>query len=461
MEKAVLEQVERDWEPAIARWTDLLRIPSVSTDPAYRQAMTQAADWLVSYLAELGFTAEIRDTAGHPAVVAHHEGPTGRAPHLLYYGHYDVQPPEPVELWDSPPFEPTIVDGDKGPRMVARGAVDNKGQLMTFLEALRTWKSVHGGLPAEVTVLIEGEEEIGSRNLRSFLERHREELSADICIVSDTTTWNIDTPALTTRLRGLLYTEITCTGPSLDLHSGFYGGAVANPLNALCRIVGGLHDEAGRVILPGFYAQVQEPAAEEQAAWRELDFDEAEFLRGAGVMAGGGERDWSILERVWGRPSCDINGLIGGFTGAGAKTVIPTEGRAKVSFRLVPDQDPQAIAAALEQFVDAAAPPGCRCETVIHSAAPAIRVPTDSRYVQAASEALEAAYGRPAVLIGCGGSIPVVAWAKEVLGLDTLLMGFGLEDDRMHSPNEKFELRSFANGIKAHVQLLSQMQAMS
>lgn len=461
MIERVLEQVERDLQGAIGRWSELLRIPSVSTDPAYRPSMTEAATWLVDYLKALDFTAEIRDTAGHPVVVGHHDGPGGNEPHLLYYGHYDVQPPDPAELWDSDPFTPTIVDGDKGPRMVARGAVDNKGQLMTFLEAMRAWKEVHGHLPCPVTVLIEGEEEVGSRNLRPFLEAHREELSADICIVSDTSTWDIDTPALTTRLRGLLYTELVCYGPSHDLHSGFYGGAITNPLNALSQILGSLHDENGRVTLPGFYDSVNEADREECIAWRSLDFDEARFLREAGVSVSGGERGRGLLERLWARPSCDINGLIGGYTGAGAKTVIPSEGRAKISFRLVPDQDPEIIAAELEWFVDQATPPGCQCELEIHSSAPAVRVPTESPYVQAAEAALRSVYGRDPVLIGCGGTIPIVAWVQEILGLDTLLMGFGLEDDRMHSPNEKFELRSFENGVRSHVALLERLRTLA
>ena len=454
----VLQRIDAGLDASIERWSELLRIPSVSTDPAYAGEARRAATWLLEALQGLGFEAGIRETDGHPAVIAHHPGPGGEAPHLLYYGHYDVQPPDPVELWDTAPFEPTLVDGPHGRRMVARGAVDDKGQLMMWLEAFRAWRDVHGGLPVRLTVLLEGEEEVGSRNLRPLLERHRDELAADACVVSDTTMWDVDTPAITYMLRGMLYTEITCIGPGHDLHSGFYGGAVTNPLNALARILAALQDEAGRIRIPGFYDDVVEPGAEELAAWRDLDFDEAAFLGGAGVdTGGGGERGRSLLERIWSRPSCDVNGLVGGYTGAGAKTVIPSRATAKVSFRLVPEQDPERVRAALERFLAEQVPPGCRCEVAVHASATPIRMATDSPYLQAALGALREVYGRAPVLIGCGGSIPVAAWVRDILGIDTLLMGFGLEDDRMHSPNEKFELTCFERGTKAHAALLARL----
>jgi acetylornithine deacetylase/succinyl-diaminopimelate desuccinylase-like protein len=458
MPDPVLQRIDRDFDAAVDRWSDFLRIPSVSTDPACGGDMERAAQWLVDTLKEIGFDGGIRPTDGHPAVLMHHPGPGGDAPHLLYYGHYDVQPPDPLEEWDADPFEPTIVDGPHGRRMVARGAVDDKGQLMMWLEALRAWHAEHGGLPARVTVLVEGEEEIGSRNLRAFLERHRDELGADVCIVSDTTMWDVDTPAITYTLRGLLYTEITCRGPSRDLHSGFYGGAVTNPVNALAHLLAGLQDGDGRVRVSGFYDDVVEPSAEELAAWRGLEFDEAGFLATAGVEeSGGGEHDRSLLERLWSRPTCDVNGILGGFTGIGAKTVIPTHASAKLSFRLVPNQDPAALADALRRHVEANTPSGCRCQVEVHSAAPAFRVPPDSPWLRAARDAMTSVYGREAVPIGCGGSIPVAAWMREILGIDTLLMGFSLEDDGMHSPNEKFELVCFERGMKSHVALLDRV----
>lgn len=457
MLEPVSRRIDAGLEESIERWSALLRIPSVSTDPAYGEDMGRAAQWLVEALQEIGFSAEIRPTAGHPVVVAHHPGPGPDAPHLLYYGHYDVQPPDPVDLWESGPFEPTLVDGPHGRRMVARGAVDDKGQLMMWLEALRAWQAEHGSLPVRATVLIEGEEEVGSKNLQPFLEQYRDELAADVCVVSDTGMWDIDTPAITYMLRGLLYTEVTCHGPGRDLHSGFYGGAVANPLNALAGILGELHDDRGRIQIPGFYDDVVEPSESELAQWRGLDFDEAGFLRQAGVSErGGGEVDRTLIERTWSRPTADVNGIVGGYTGAGAKTVIPTHGSAKVSFRLIPEQDPERIRRAFEVFLDTHTPAGCRCELTVHSAAPAIRIPADSPWLQAAEGALTSVYGRGAVRIGCGGSIPIAAWARDILGIDTLLMGFSLEDDGMHSPNEKFEVTCFERGMKSHAALLAQ-----
>ena len=456
----VLRRIDNDMAAAVERWSALLRIPSVSTDPAYADEARRAAEWLRAALEELGFSVAIHATDGHPIVLGHYPGPGNGAPHLLYYGHYDVQPPDPEDEWDAGPFEPTLVDSPYGRKMVARGAVDDKGQLMMWLEAMRAWQAEHGGLPVEATVLLEGEEEIGSRHLRPFLESQRERLAqADACVVSDTTMWDVDTPAITYSLRGLLYTEITCRGPARDLHSGFYGGAVVNPLNALARVLADLHDTDGRIRIPGFYDEVVEPGPGERAAWDNLEVDEAAFLESAGVSAGGGERDRSLLERLWTRPTGDINGLYGGFTGAGAKTVIPTAGTAKVSFRLVPNQDPQVVADGLRRFLDEHTPAGCHCELEIHSAAPAIRIDPESPWLQAARAAMGDIYGRPAVPIGCGGSIPIAAWAREVLGIDTLLMGFSLDDDGMHSPNEKFELTCFERGMKSHAALLARIAA--
>ena len=459
MLESVLQRIDNGLEGSIERWSELLRIPSVSTDPAYEGAMRQAAQWLQDELAPLGFRIDIRETEGHPVVIGHHDGPGGDATHVLYYGHYDVQPPEPLEEWRNEPFEPTLEDSPHGRKMVARGAVDDKGQLMMWVEALKAWHAEHGGLPIQVTVLLEGEEEVGSKNLRPVLERYQNELKADVCVVSDTGMWDVDTPAVTYTLRGLLYTELTCRGPGHDLHSGFYGGAIENPINGLTRVLGALQGDQGRVQVPGFYDDVVEPSEEELAAWRALNMDDAGFLASAGVTTpGGGEADRSLLERVWSRPSCDINGIIGGFTGNGAKTVIPREASAKVSFRLVPDQDPDRIIEGLRRFIDAHTLAGCSIELTVHSAAPAIRIPTESRYLKAALSALDQVYEREPALLGSGGSIPIAAWARDILGIDTLLMGFSLEDDGMHSPNEKFEVTCFHRGMRAHAALLEQLR---
>jgi acetylornithine deacetylase/succinyl-diaminopimelate desuccinylase-like protein len=454
----VLAHLESDKAGALQRWQELLRFPSIGTDPAYARAMRDAAEWLARYLAEIGCHAEVRDTQGQPMVVAHQDGPGNGGPHVLYYGHYDVQPPEPLELWQTPPFEPTLKDGPHGRRMVARGAVDDKGQLMTWLEALRAWHAVYGELPVALSVFIEGEEESGSPSLEPFLAAHREELGrADVCVISDTIMWNVDVPAICTMLRGLLYVDLTLAGPSHDLHSGLYGGTVLNPLNALTRILGGLHDANGRVRIPGFYDDVREPEGAERRRWAELGFDEAGFLASVGLRTPAGEAGRSALERMWSRPTCDLNGIWGGYTGEGTKTVIPARAHAKLSCRLVPEQDPQKVLAGLRRFLDERAAPDARIEITTHGLTSAMRVSTDSPYLHAARRALAATFGREPALIGMGGSIPAVEAMKRLLGIDSLLIGFGLEDDRVHSPNEKFELVCFERGVRSHARLLAEL----
>jgi acetylornithine deacetylase/succinyl-diaminopimelate desuccinylase-like protein len=453
----VLTHLDRNRDRAIERWKELLRIPSIGTDPAHRADTRRAAEWLAESLRTIGFEASLRDTAGQPMVVAHHPGPGGnRRPHILYYGHYDVQPAEPLELWHSPPFEPTVVETEWGPRMVARGAVDDKGQVMTWVEALRAWHQVHGTLPVRVSVLLEGEEESGSPSLEAFLEAHGEELKAEVCVVSDTDMWDIDTPAITTMLRGTLYVELKLSGPAHDLHSGLYGGAVPNPLNVLCRVLGQLHDAEGRVQLPGFYDDVRELPADVARQWAALPFDEAEFLASAGIRASHGEAGRSTLERVWSRPTCDFNGIKGGYTGPGAKTVIPAFASAKLSCRLVPDQNPDRVLASLKQFLDARTPPDCRWDVTPLARASASRLPGDSPFLGAAVRALEDVFHRRPVMIGFGGSIPAVEAIRRRLGMDALLVGFGLKDDRVHSPNEKFELKCFERGVDTHARMLAE-----
>jgi acetylornithine deacetylase/succinyl-diaminopimelate desuccinylase-like protein len=452
----VLAHLDANRAPAIERWKELLRIPSIGTDPTRNADTRRAAEWLVSNLRSIGFDTSLRETAGQPMVVGHHPGPDGAAgPHVLYYGHYDVQPVEPLELWLSPPFEPTMVTTERGPRFVARGAVDDKGQVMTWLEALRAWHEVHGNLPVRVSVFLEGEEESGSPSLVPFLEANRDELRADVCVVSDTGMWDIDTPAIATMLRGLVYVELTLSGPARDLHSGMYGGAVPNPLNVLTRVLGQLHDGEGRVRIPGFYDQVRE--LEEARQWAALPFDEAAFLAGAGIKVPQGEAGRSTLERTWSRPTCDLNGIWGGYTGPGSKTVIPAKASAKLSCRLVPDQDPERILAGLREFLEARTPAECHWEIATHGLSPAIRLPADSPYLEAAKRALEAVFDRPPLMIGMGGSIPAVEAIKRLLGMDSLLVGFGLEDDLVHSPNEKFEVRCFEAGMRTHTRLLAEL----
>ncbi len=453
---AILDHIDAGLDDSTRRLFALLRIPSVSAQPVHAPDCAAAADWLVAELAGMGFSAAPHATAGRPIVLAHHPG-TGAGPRLLYYGHYDVQPAEPLDLWRSPPFDPVMVDGPRGPRIAARGAVDDKGQVMMWLEALRAWHAVAGGPPVPVTVLIEGEEEVGSVNLESFLLAHRDALAADVAIISDTGMWDVDTPALTTRLRGMVYAELTLHAASRDLHSGLFGGSALNPINALTAILGGLHDAAGRVQLPGFYDGVAEPSPGQSAAWDALGFDEAALLAGIGLSAPAGEHGRPALERLWARPTADINGIWGGYTGPGSKTVIAAEASAKVSFRLVPGQDPAVVFDGFKRFVTDRLPPGARVTFQQFASAPGVEIPADSRWVRAAQTVLAEEFGRPAVLIGSGGSIPVVESMQRLLGLPALLMGFGLDDDQVHSPNEKFELRCFHHGLRSHARLLAEL----
>ena len=453
---AVLEHADTNLTASRANLFELLRIKSISAQPEHTGDCVAAAEWWRSQLAGLGFDASVRPTAGHPVVVAHVAGSADyRGPHILFYGHYDVQPVDPVSLWQSDPFDPQYVDGPRGKRFVARGAVDDKGQTLMFLEALRAWHTAGGGIPARITVLIEGEEEVGSLNLDPFLRDNKADLVADVALISDTGMWDVETPAITTRLRGMTYAEVTLKAANRDLHSGIYGGSALNPINALTKILGELQDQNGRIQLPGFYDKVMPISNSQRAQWDALGFDEAAFLGRIGLSTPSGERGYAPLERLWARPTADINGIWGGYTGAGSKTVIASEASAKVSFRLVPNQDPDEVLAQFKRFVADRLPPGATASYAAFSRAPGIEVNVDSPYVRAALDALRDEYGKPAVLIGSGGSIPVVTSLRLILGVDSLLMGFGLDDDQVHSPNEKFEEACFHHGIRSHVRLLA------
>jgi acetylornithine deacetylase/succinyl-diaminopimelate desuccinylase-like protein len=459
--ETVLTRLDETRNEAVSRLSDLLRIPSISAQPEHAGDCARAANWLQSRLTQLGFAASVIATKGHPVVLATHPGPADAAardlPRILFYGHYDVQPPEPLALWHNPPFEPRIIDGPNGKRLVARGAVDDKGQVALFLEALAAWHAATGGYPVPLTILLEGEEEIGSINLDSFLAGHKAALGADIVLISDTNMWDVNTPAITTSVRGMVYTEIGIHGPSKDLHSGMFGGVALNPINALTRILGELHDADGAVQIPGFYDGVAELSPARASAWHDLGFDEMAFLGRIGLDAPSGEKGRTALERLWSRPTADINGIWGGYTGPGAKTVIAASAHAKISFRLVPGQDPQAVLAGFRRFVESRLPPGARLEFTDFGASPGLEVPSESRFIAAAQAALEEEYGTKPLLMGCGGSIPVVASFKRLLGLDTILMGFGLDDDQIHSPNEKFDLTCFFHGARAHARLLARL----
>ncbi|MEO1130446.1 MAG: M20/M25/M40 family metallo-hydrolase [Planctomycetota bacterium] len=459
-------------DDGVARWMEWLRIPSISTDPAYTDEVKRAAEWAAAHLRASGIAAELRSTGtpedpGHPIVWAYHEGPADyTGPHVLVYGHYDVQPPDPLELWDSPPFEPVIakeIAGGPGERVVARGAVDDKGQVSTFLEAMRAWHDEAGEIPIRMTVLIEGEEESGSVNLERFLKENEDHLRrCDIAVISDTGMLARGEPAITYGVRGLAYTEITLHGPDQDLHSGLWGGRCPNPINELVTVLSKLWDDQRRVTIPGFYDDVLEPTAEERAAWANLPLDYPSMLEKIGLGPEGdvGEAGWTAMEREWARPTCDVNGIWGGYTGAGAKTVIPSHASAKVSFRLVAHQDPRKITEAFRVWLHDHTPQGCRWDFHDHSGGFPGNVAQDSPYLKAAERAIESACGKKPHLIKSGGSIPVVGMLKADLDLDTLLIGFGLDDDRMHSPNEKFELSCYRIGLGTHARLVHEFAQM-
>ncbi|MEW5422608.1 dipeptidase [Amorphus sp. 3PC139-8] len=455
---AVLARIDRDLDQSLERLFALLRIPSISTDPAYADNCRAAADWLAAELSGLGFSASVRPTEGHPMVVAHYPERDGTDNRVLFYGHYDVQPVDPLELWQSDPFEPRIATRDDGSKMiVARGAADDKGQLMTFVEAARAWIAETGGLPVAVTILFEGEEESGSKSLGPFLEANADELKAGAALVCDTGMWDKDTPAISTSLRGLVTEEVTVTAADKDLHSGLFGGAARNPNHVLAKILADLHDAGGRVTVPGFYEGVAELSDEVRRQWEGLDFSAEEFLGQVGLKLPAGESDRSVLEQIWARPTVEVNGMIGGYTGAGFKTVIPSKASAKVSFRLVGDQDPKTLVEAFHDFVRARIPEDCSVEFESHGASPALRIPADSPVLAKGKTALQDEWGVEPLMIGMGGSIPIVGAFRERLGMDTLLVGFGLDDDRIHSPNEKYEMSSFHKGIRSWARILGEL----
>lgn len=448
----VLDRIDAELDGAVDRLRDLLRIPSISTDPAHDADVRAAAQWLVAELAELGVEAEMRETSGHPIVVGH--GGDGDR-HVLFYGHYDVQPVDPLDLWDTPPFAPELQDTPNGKVIRGRGTADDKGQLMTFVEACRVWKAVHGALPCRITFFFEGEEESGSPSLVPFLKDNAEELRADMALICDTTLFADRVPAITTRLRGLLGEEITVTGPDRDLHSGHFGGAAINPIRVLTRILSDLHDDTGRITIPGFYDGVTEldPALARQ--WDGLGFDAGAFLGGVGLSEPAGEEGRSVLEMIWSRPTCEINGITGGYTGAGFKTVLPSEASAKVSFRLVGQQDPLAIRESFRAIVRAAIPADCTVSFADHGAGPASEMDISDPMFEQARQALTAEWGTEAALIGAGGSIPVAFYFKEVVGMDSMLIGFSKETDAIHSPNEKYDLESFHKGMRSWARVLA------
>lgn len=442
---------------------EFLRIPSVSTDSAYDSELRKGADWTAKSLESMGLSTRLISTNRHPIVFAESPPVPGK-PIVLIYGHYDVQPPDPLDEWISPPFEPTVREGN----VYARGATDDKGQMFTHIKAVEAWLRTQSKLPIQVKFLIEGEEECGSGSLYEFLDGQYDNqnkdgrtvtdlLQADIAVISDNSQFGPGQPAITYGLKGIAYFEIRLTGPKQDLHSGAFGGSVTNPGNVLATMLAALKDDRGRIRIPGFYDDVVPLSDRERKQFAELAFDEEKFMQQIGVSGLTGEESYTTLERRWARPTFDVNGIWGGYQGEGAKTVLPAKAGAKFSFRLVPDQDPRKIQKSLEQFLQEHCPPGIQFElNQIHSGR-GIVVPLDRPFIGAASKAIQQGFGTDPVFIREGGSIPVVASFKENLGIDTLLLGWGLNDDNTHSPNEKFCLADFHRGIKASAALLDQI----
>lgn len=452
----MLSQLDKGLDAALNRLLEFLRIPSISTDPAHKGDVRQAAEWLVAQLRDLGFDVTLHDTPGHPMIVA--KSPAGDARPVLFYGHYDVQPVDPLELWNSPPFEPAIEETPDGPVIRGRGASDDKGQLMTFVEAFRAWKTVHGALPTDLTLLFEGEEESGSPSLRPFLRAHADDLRADLAMICDTARYADGRPAITTQLRGLVGQEVVIHAADRDLHSGSFGGLAANPIMILAQALSALKDDTGRVTLPGFYDGVADLSPELARDWQALNFDATDYLSRVGLSQPIGEQGRTPLEMVWNQPTAEINGIAGGYAGAGFKTVLPATARAKVSFRLTGTQDPQAVRQAFHDHIRRFVPADCRVEFHDHGAGPASVMDISDPAFGQAKDALTQEWGQEAAYIGGGGSIPIAGDFKELLGMDSMLVGFARDDDRIHSPNEKYDVESFAKGARSWVRILAALR---
>ena len=432
---------------------DFLRIPSISARTEHHADMKACADWLRASMQGAGLDASIHDTKGHPIVLGEWKGAGENAPTVLIYGHYDVQPAEPLDLWTTPPFEPTIRDG----RVYARGSVDDKGQLHLHIKAIEAYTRTAGSLPVNVIVVAEGEEEVGSENLMPFIEKHAQRLACDAIVISDSTMIAPRSPTIGASLRGLAYFELRVHGPRSDLHSGSYGGAVINPATALARIIATLHDEKGHIAIPGFYDDVLE-MADFRKQIGELGYDENTLAEETGVPSLGGEAGYSTPERLWVRPTAEINGLLSGYTAEGSKTVLPATAMAKISFRLVPNQDPATIEKIFRAHVQNVTPEGVRAEIITMHGGRPWRARLEGKLVEAAARALESAWDKPVVYAGEGGSIPIVPEFERVLGAPVLLMGFGLPGENAHAPDEWMSLENYVYGAHASASLLDELR---
>ncbi len=449
-----LKRLDHTQSESISRLSELLKFKSISTNSKYKSACIDTAKWLVTELNNIGFIASLRETKGNPMVVAHSNKSKGD---FLFYGHYDVQPIDPIKEWKHDPFNPKIetIEGEKV--IVARGASDDKGQLMTFIEACRAIKYVNNTFPINISILLEGEEETSSPSLVPFLKKNADELKCKYALVCDTGMWDKKTPSITCSLRGMLSEELSIKGPDRDLHSGIYGGAVNNPLKVMSRLLANLHDENGKVNIPNFYKGVEKVSKELKTEWKKLTFSEEKFLNSIGMSIPNGEKDYSLLEKLWGRPTCEINGMWGGYIEEGFKTVIPSKAYAKISFRLVGDQNPEEIRLNFRKKLSNELPEDFEINFSNHKGAKATQFPLNDKIINKAQKALNDEWKSNTVFEGGGGSIPIVQHFKNILEMDTLLVGFAHDDDNIHSPNEKYDLKSFFKGARSWVRIIHEI----
>jgi acetylornithine deacetylase/succinyl-diaminopimelate desuccinylase-like protein len=431
---------------------DFLKFPSVSAKSEHKGDVLACAEWLANHMNGIGIETKIMPTPGHPVVYGSKSHPNNKLT-VLYYGHYDVQPPEPLELWKTTPFDPIIENG----YLIARGAADDKGQLFTHLKAMEAYLANGIELPINVKFLFEGEEESGSENLEKFIKDNAKLLAADVVVISDTAQFARNLPAVTYGLRGLAFIEVKITGPNRDMHSGTFGGAIPNPINTLARIIGKLHDDKGRITIPGFYKDVKPVSAWEKKQFKRLPFKKTEFLAKTGAKGFFGDEAYTILERIWSRPTLDVNGITGGYQGEGGKTIIPSWASCKITMRLVPNQNPIDICNKAEKYIKKICPKYVTCEVVKHGGAKGVVVPTDGPWLEAAGRAIKTGFGVAPVFMKEGGSIPVVGTFKQILGIDTLLLGWAQNDDNTHSPNERIAVDDFERGCYSALALLDEL----
>ena len=450
---ATLSRVDSEMEKNINRLFDFLKIKSISTDPEFKNECAEAADWLVADLNSFGAKVKKYETGGHPIVLGE-LGPDNGL-HILFYGHYDVQPVDPLELWNNDPFEPIIEKLPSGPVIRARGSSDDKGQLMTFVEACRAWIAQNGSLPFKVTFFFEGEEENGSPNLVPFMKKYKKEISSDIVLICDTWLFESRVPSIVTMLRGILKEEIIITGPDKDLHSGMYGGISTNPARVLTNVLSVLHDKDGAVTIPDFYDGVLELSQNIKDQWNGLNFKHDQFLSDVGLSTPAGEKGRSPLEMIWSRPTCEINGINSGYINEGFKTVLPSQASAKISFRLVGNQDPLKIRKSFREMIQNFVPLDCKVTFLEHEASKASQMDTSSPEFEKAREAISEEWEIEAAFVGCGGSIPIAGHFKDITGVDPMLIGFAKDNAQIHSPNEKYDLESFQKGIRSWVRVIN------